>query len=143
MKKYKGLDTILLIDDDEATNYYNAAVINKLNLGIETKITYGAQEALNYLTERKDSTDKHSNPKPGIILLDINMPGMSGWDFLQEYDKLKESQQAKFVIAMLTTSLNPDDKDKAEDIDDIKDFLHKPLSEAQVLKIIDANFEKI
>ena len=143
MRKYKDLNIILLIDDDEATNFYNQAIIEELDLGAEIKVTYGAQEALDFLTSDSKREEGKPYPQPGIIFLDINMPGMNGWDFLVEYDKLKKSQQANFVIAMLTTSLNPDDETKAKDIEDIKEFLFKPLNGEQIMKIIKSNFERL
>lgn len=143
MKKYKNLDIILLVDDDEATNYYNETILNQLELGVEIKVTFSAKEALDYLKEYVVDNDHNGYPKPGIIFLDINMPGMSGWDFLEEYHKLESKQKSNFVIATLTTSLNPDDEEKSTKIKEIEDFLFKPLSEESVLKIIEANFEKI
>ncbi len=53
-------------------------------------------------------------PQPGLVFLDINMPGMFGWDFLEEHKNLPSGQKAKIVVAMLATSLNPDDREKGE-----------------------------
>ena len=143
MRKYKHLNSILLIDDDEATNFLNEATIEDMNLDLRIYTVYNAQDGLDFLNKTGKFDDRTSNTDPGIIFLDINMPGMSGWDFLEEYDKLEEEKKAKVTIAMLTTSLNPDDKAKAESMGAIKEFMYKPLTEEQVNELIEDNFERI
>lgn len=143
MKKYDELNTILLIDDDEATNYYNESIILSSEVEVETVIVYNAQDGLDYLTGKGKFEGRDSSEHPGIIFLDINMPGMSGWDFLEEYNKLKEFQKAEIIIAMLTTSLNPTDQERAEKLEDIKQFMHKPLTKEQVQTLIEQNFKEV
>jgi CheY-like chemotaxis protein len=129
MKKISGLDCVLLVDDDDATNFIHQMVIQRLNLDVKLQVVHNGKEAIEYLT----CTGKFSNeipfPQPGIIFLDINMPIMNGWEFLEEYKKLSEEQKAKIVIAMLTTSANPDDEKKAKGSAEIVEFINKPLEE--------------
>ena len=68
------------------------------------------------------------------------MPGMNGWDFLKEYEKLPNEVRARVVVAMLTTSLNPDDASHANQINYLKGFISKPLTKEVLLKIIEENF---
>ncbi|MEM9917952.1 MAG: response regulator [Bacteroidota bacterium] len=108
--------TILLVDDDETTNFYNELLIRQHFPKLEVAIVTNGQKALNYL-------QKH--PYPKIILLDINMPVMDGFEFLEIYQQQNHSDPP--LIAMLTTSLNPDDIKLADAYPQIKKFLSKPL----------------
>lgn len=127
MKKITGLDCIILVDDDKITNFINQRVIKKADIDVIVKVNQTGLEAINYLQSMNTfSTNKY--PRPGIIFLDINMPGMNGWDFINEFKKLPEEQREKIVIAMLTTSTNPDDENNAKALPEINIFLKKPLS---------------
>lgn len=75
-----------------------------------------------------------------LIFLDINMPGMNGWDFIDAYDHLSEEVRANNSVVMLTTSYNPDDKSRAEKNSNIYRFLSKPLTIEAVLDIISEAF---
>lgn len=130
------LNCVLLIDDDEPTNFLNKIVINQSGLAEKVVVTQGGKEALDYL----NSTENDEHPHPDLILLDINMPAMNGWEFLEEYKKLGPAQQGKIVVIMLTTSLNPDDWDMAQKIDEIKDFMNKPLSAESLEKVLSKHF---
>ncbi len=127
MKKIRGLDCIILIDDDKITNFINKKVINRADIDVTIKINSSVPEALNYL-KGMSKQPVEEFPRPGIIFLDVNMPGMDGWDFIDEYKKLPHEQKKKIVIAMLTTSINPDDEYMANDIPEINIFLKKPLT---------------
>jgi len=113
----------LLIDDDLPTNFINERVLRKMDCSEKIKSVQGGFEALSYLK----STDKENVAQPELIFLDINMPGMNGWEFLEEFTKLETDQKSKVIVVMLTTSLNPDEKDKADKIPQISGFLNKPL----------------
>ena len=132
----KKLNCILLIDDDEATNFINKAVIRHLDCAETVVAVESADEALDFLKEKIEDSYQH----PDLILLDINMPSMNGWEFLEEYKKLNHLQQAKFVIIMLTASLNPDDKSKADSIEVLDGFERKPLRAENLQGILDKFF---
>lgn len=135
MRKINGLDFILLVDDDEATNFLNQRVIRKADINTEVQVANNGREALEYLT----STGKFSRmpaPEAGLIFLDINMPGMNGWEFLEAYKKLPEEQTRRIRVLMLTTSINPDEEKKAIDIPEVKGFIHKPLTPDKLEKAI-------
>ena len=114
-------------------------------LCIGDSITYGARdeygrtftaELSKMLTEETDQ----GFLCPDLILLDINMPIVNGWEFMDKYQSLSAEQKAKIVVVMLTTSLNPDDRSRAESIKDIKDFVSKPLDETTLKDIIEKHF---
>lgn len=131
------LNCILLIDDDEPTNFINELVIKKAGCTHKIVAKQGAREALEYLMSQEDG----AHPRPDLIFLDINMPAMNGWDFLEEYRKLHELQKGQIIIVMLTTSLNPDDEEKASRIKEINDFKSKPLTKEILQEILHRYFE--
>lgn len=127
---------ILLVDDSLADNFYHKMVIESAGYTNGVIVKQTAMEALTYLK----SKDEASFPKPELIFLDINMPGMNGWDFLNEYQKLDKEHQGKVVVIMLTTSLNPDDAENARQFKVISGFEIKPLTRDSLFRVFQENF---
>ncbi|MFT3909346.1 MAG: response regulator [Ferruginibacter sp.] len=119
-KKFKS---ILLIDDNAADNRYNQIILEEMNIADKVEIAETGIEALEML---EDS----DHPRPDLVLLDINMPKMNGWEFLEAYKKLGAGQddKNKNVVVILTTSINPEDKARAEGIAGVAEFNTKPLT---------------
>ena len=127
------LNTIMLIDDSEADNFLHKRVITKADVCNNVVVTFGGAEALTYLQTAIDGVYSC----PDIVFLDINMPGMNGWDFLEEYEKLPEEMQAQMLVCMLTTSEAHEDREKADKYGVVEEFSHKPLTKKMLLGIID------
>ena len=119
----KKLNCILLVDDDESCNEFHQLIIEKTACTEKVEVAYDGEEALAFLK----SSINGVHPEPDIIFLDINMPGMNGWEFLEEYKKLEGEIKSKIVV-MLTTSLNPNDKTRAEKTGCVDEFRSKFLS---------------
>lgn len=137
----KKLNCVLLVDDDEGNNFLNKIVIEDAGIAERIETVLNGKEALDFLTNSgkfAESTEKY--PQPVLILLDINMPVMDGWEFMREYEKLDENQKGKIIIVMLTTSFNPDDRVAAENNVEISDFRNKPLSEVDLKDIMEKFF---
>jgi len=130
MKLFKS---ILLIDDDDATNYLHKFYINEWNITEKVYVAINGKEAIDFL---KSNTDFHQE-KPSLILLDINMPVMNGFEFLEEYAKLEDSMKASTVVVMLTTSLHPRDVERADSIPDLKAYINKPLTKEEIVGIVE------
>lgn len=117
-KKFKS---ILLIDDNAADNRYNQIILEEMDIADKVDIAQTGNEALQMLESNDQS-------QPDLILLDINMPKMNGWEFLEAYKKLNTDVHNKQAVVILTTSMNPDDKAKADSIPGVAEFNTKPLT---------------
>jgi len=140
MGKIKDLDCVLLIDDDRPTNFLHKKVIERTGLEVEVQALTSASEALEFLTGTGSYAGVPQLRRPGIIFLDINMPGMNGWEFMDAYNQLTETQKARIVVIMLTTSLNADDRERALQNKDIATFYHKPLRSEVVMELVKQYF---
>lgn len=135
------LNCVLLIDDDEPTNFFSKMLIEELDCAEQIQVAESGQAALKYLTQSvKSNNDNNDFSRPDIIFLDINMPAMNGWEFLNRYNDLDSKHKGKMVIVMLTTSLNPDDKLKAFENPDISKFETKPLTAEKLKRILQEYF---
>ncbi|MFM7021828.1 MAG: response regulator [Flavobacteriales bacterium] len=139
MKKINGLECILLVDDDDATNFIHKMEIKKLNLDVHLEVVHNGKEALDYITQQGKYAGT-TYPQPGVILLDINMPIMNGWEFIEAYGKLSGDRKAKIVIAMLTTSINPDDEKRARANSELVEFMNKPLKEGVLKSLLERHY---
>jgi len=126
------LKRILLVDDDNDCNFFHKRLLTKMDCVEEVQIANNGLEALDFLSTIIDG----KYPSPEIIFLDINMPRMNGWEFLEKYAMLEEDQKAKNILIMLTTSLNPDDKILGMHHKDVKGFYNKFLSKETLSEIL-------
>ena len=126
----KKLKNILLVEDDLATNFLHKMLLNELKLVDSINIAENGQEALDYINSCA------SEDLPELILLDINMPYMDGFEFLENYKGLPAERKTGVIVMMLTTSNNPKDLNKANDFKPtIKGLIEKPLTEEKVKEI--------
>ena len=131
------LKNVLLIDDSESDNFYHARKITKMGITDNIHMCFSGMEALEYLKSELDGI----HPQPTLIFLDINMPGMNGWEFLEEYEKLELAQQGEIVLTMLSNSIDERDKHKAEGYKTVQGFYSKPLNEDYLTSILDTHFK--
>lgn len=127
------LKNVILIDDCKATNYIHKLVIEKYGFAENVKEFMNGGEALDYLSTMPESRDA----APELIFLDLNMPVVNGWEFLEQYTLLPVERQAGAVVVMLTTSLNPDDEARATAIAGVKAFASKPLTLEKIDQILE------
>jgi CheY-like chemotaxis protein len=132
----RKLNCILLIDDDEPTNFLSKMLIKNAGCTEHIEIAQSGQAALEFLT----SCEAKGICAPDLVFLDINMPAMNGWEFLEKYNALGHKPNDRIVLVMLTTSLNPDDRQKADGIPVISGFESKPLTPEKLEKILERFF---
>lgn len=129
------LHKILLVDDNEADNYLHKLVIAEAGVTKKVVEQPDGKSALDYLIKEDE------NAQPELIFLDINMPRMNGWEFLEAYEQLSlTKRKGTIVVIMLTTSIFPKDRERAEQLPNFSGFLNKPLTEEDLLKVIQKHF---
>lgn len=130
------LQRIMIIDDDEVNNFLCTKVINRSGLECNVESYLSGMLALRKIID----TDK--DLLPDLLFLDINMPVMNGWDFLEEFKKLDLENKENIKIIMLSSSIYQKDIEKAEEYEIVSDYVTKPLSIDKILEINRNLFEK-
>jgi len=121
----------MLIDDDRATNYLSQYIIDGLGCCELLSIHDMAQDALNDIQSRVDT----QSPLPDVIFLDLNMPRINGWEFLEIYEKFDlNSYDITPNIYVLSTTMNPEHQIRAESVESVAKFYAKPLTEQIIVE---------
>jgi len=124
--------SVLLVDDDEINNFISIKLIKKALLNTEIMACLNGKFAIDQLVEiqRKDPAKL-----PDYILLDINMPIMNGWEFLDEYKRLNIDPTGKTKIFIISSSVFSNDINKARSYPLVKDFISKPLNVDKIVEL--------
>lgn len=137
----KIVNCILLIDDNVHDNFIHTRTINKIPAAKQVKTVTTGEEALEYFKLGQQYPEQY--PVPDLIFLDINMPGMNGFEFLEKARQEKIFDNSKSIlVVMLTSSLNSDDEKIATEqfSGEIKDFKNKPLTTEMLADIMERYF---
>ncbi|MBS1489175.1 MAG: response regulator [Bacteroidetes bacterium] len=130
-RKYQS---VMLIDDNEIDNLINQKMIEAAAVAENIYTHTGAKSAIEFLKnlEKMNLADK---VLPDVIFLDIDMPLMDGFQFLDEFETLSPVARNKCKIIMLTSSINPLDFNRSKKYPNVRLYLNKPLSHESILKI--------
>lgn len=118
------MSKVFIIDDDSIHQRIAQIMIEKHRLFDEYKSYTEAEQALNYL--RANLSD--GGALPDVILLDLNMPVVDGWDFLEVFETFAQDLQKQIRIFIVTSSVDEKDKLRAQEYSTVKGFISKPLS---------------
>ncbi|GAB4409586.1 MAG: response regulator [Bacteroidia bacterium] len=114
----------MLVDDNEIDNIINEKIIEANSFAEKILVFQTGQEALDFLRDNQDDADE----LPEIVFLDINMPIMDGFQFLEDFEKFSSTVLEKCKIIMLSSSISPRDIDRAASSRYVKKYLNKPLN---------------
>jgi CheY-like chemotaxis protein len=130
-RKYRA---VMLVDDNEIDNLINQKMIEAAAIADNIYTHTGAKSAIEFLRniEKIDVVDQ---VLPDVIFLDIDMPLMDGFQFLEEFNKLSNTVKNKCKIVMLTSSINPQDFSRSKKYENVKVYLNKPLSHENIVNL--------
>lgn len=123
---------VCIVDDDDIYQYTMVKTMELLNLTDKIRVFSDGEEALDFMLDNLQN-DKEL---PDIIFLDIDMPIMDGFQFMEEYIKLKPDLGKKITIYMVSSSVDPVDIERAKKISDITDYIVKPVTHDQLKHIV-------
>ena len=129
------LDTILFVDDDPITLMLCKKVISKAAFSNQIITAQNGEEAINLFRNLLDDSEK---TVPELIFLDLNMPIMGGWEFLQEFSKPTFKQFHNIKVIVLSSTIDPEDLEKIKEFPMVMDFLPKPISLSMLNKVAEA-----
>ena len=123
---------ICIIDDDDIFRYTMKRHLGTLKIPQKILAFPDGEQAINFMVDNVGN----SQTLPDIIFLDINMPIMDGFQFMEEYVKLKPRVGKKITVYMISSSVNPTDLEKAKGITEISDYLIKPIEPEKLGELI-------
>lgn len=122
--KLDQISQVMLIDDSQTDRFIHKKLLEIYKIGKEVIEESGARDGLNYLSENSDSPEK----LPDLILLDVLMPEMNGFDFLNHLEKIYKDLAKKPLVFMLSSTDDEGDLKKARSISIVQKMLRKPFS---------------
>lgn len=131
------LDEIILIDDDKIVTAINKKIISKLLPKASIKTFENGEEGLVYLIAAQDANLRT------LVFLDLSMPIMDGFQFLNIYENTMAHQEHSFVICLLTSSIAKEDQQKATNFPSVLEYAQKPLNETAIRGLIERATQKL
>ena len=125
--------TIVVADDDLDDQDLIKSGLKDCRVQVQVVPVFDGLKLMDYLLRRQEYRNVTS--LPDLILLDLNMPLMDGFQFLDEFEKLSSLAKKKCSIVMLTSSINPQDFNRSKKYTNVKLYLNKPLSHESIMKL--------
>ena len=126
----RPINLVALIDDDEIVKFIESKVIESTNVVNRIKTFSNGEEAINFLK----SNSKNLDSLPEIVLLDLNMPVMDGFEFLKKYIMLKPKLGKKITIYVVSSYISPTDTERINRISEVTDYIVKPITKEKFEK---------
>ena len=130
-RKYRN---VMLIDDNEIDNLINQKMIEAAVVAENIFLHTSAKSAIEFL-RNIENLDVAERVLPDVIFLDIDMPLMDGFQFLDEFEKLNNAVKKKSRIVMLTSSINPQDFTRSKKYNSVRQYLNKPLTNESIVNL--------
>ncbi len=138
MRKLKG---VLLIDDNETSNFLNQRLLNRMGITEQIRVFTNGKQAIEYLQIMGQGSNTQTDEKsfmPDLILLDINMPVLDGFEFLEMYEELPTEVKNQIVVAILSTSSHQQDTVRASEFQVY--YILKPLTSEKLSELLAEKF---
>ena len=130
------INTLALIEDDEVCAFVTQKIIENSHLVKQIKVFTNGKEAIDFF--KLHAADAELLPE--IIFLDLNMPIMDGWEFIEEYLKLKPKLAKKMALYIVSSSIAAEDVNRIKRIQEISDYIIKPVTKekfAELIKVLE------
>ena len=128
----KKIENLCIVDDDNVFQLLIRIIAEKTELVQRIEIFSNGKEAIEFL----NSVRNHASDIPEMILLDLNMPVMDGWEFLEEFALLKPKLDKKISIYIVSSSIDPTDIEKASNMKDVTDYVIKPVTREKLINLL-------
>jgi CheY-like chemotaxis protein len=129
------LSSVMLVDDDSTNNFLNELLLKSLNVTERILVAESGTQALDLIEHSTDPDE------PALILLDVNMPGLNGIQFLEAYRQLPQTQRNATVVIMLTTTMDARDLGRLDELN-IAGLVSKPLTQEKIDGILQLHFQR-
>ncbi len=133
-----NLNHIVLVDDNETTSFLNNRLLGRLAVADQVSTFSRADEAFEQLWG--GASGGSLEPAPDLVFVDLKMPGISGFEFLELYNALPQPVQDRTVMAVLTTSMHGADTARVAQYPNVE-YLTKPLTEEKMRKLLAKRFQ--
>jgi CheY-like chemotaxis protein len=128
----KTIESLYLIDDDDTFQFLAQRTIEETKIVKQIRIFSNGKEAIDFL----EKTITNLELLPEVILLDLSMPIMDGWGFLENFLLLKPRIGKKIYIYIVSSSINPSDLERAQAISEVTDYVVKPITKDKFIALI-------
>lgn len=123
---------ILLVDDDDLFTFLFGEYMKECDFPVSVKQLNHGLLALNYL----DELQQHEQQQPDIVFLDLSMPVMDGWEFIDEFSQWIKKTGKTIPLFIVSSSISPYDIERARSLKTVKDFIIKPASPEKIISLI-------
>lgn len=124
-------EIVAIIDDDRVFQKITWMKITRKNYARKVLMFSDGDQAIRFIKDNASNPDE----LPDVILLDLNMPVMDGWDFMDAFVKIRPHIGKKITIFVATSSVNPEDQRRAIEVSAVTDYVIKPISDASLLRL--------
>ena len=128
-----GNDIVAIIDDDHVFQKITWMKLTRKKYARKVLMFSDGDQAIRFIESNADKPDE----LPDIVLLDLNMPVMDGWDFMNAFVKIRPKIGKKITIFVATSSVNPEDQRRALEVSAVTDYIIKPISDASLHRLFE------
>lgn len=135
MRNFK-IREVVFIDDDDVIVFVGKRILKMAGYNGVVSHFHNGLEAIKSIEESIVQGEFDNESDPVVVLLDINMPVMDAWDFMNVFKEFPEKIKNNFKIAIVTSSFNPADRMQASKYKDLMEYINKPISSADLLAFL-------